>query len=238
MSQLKVLKAGLGLVLGLALSSGAWAQAVMQTVTVKVNPGQMAAYQAKVAALQGVMDRVGGGARLQLWNATAAGQATGTTLVAVGYPSLQSYADTWTKATADKEWQKIMGGLDSIRTVVSSGLMESRDGGGMPEPAKSGSVLQGILVRTKPGQVGSYVQKVEALKKIQKRVGATGSTRVWQATLAGQQSGLVAVGLVHPSLADYASNTEKMQADAEWQKIIGGLDSIRTIASSSLFVAP
>jgi len=220
------------------LSTSAWAQAVMQTVTVKVNPGQMSTYLGKVAALQGVMDRVGGGARLQVWNATAAGQAAGTTLVSVAYPSLQAYAETSTKATKDKEWQKIMGSLDGIRALVSQGLIESRDGGGMPAGVESGAVLQGILVRVKPGKLDAYLQKIEALKAIQKRVGSTGTTRVWQATLAGQTAGMVAVGLIHPSLAAFADNTGKLQADAEWQKIIGGLDGIRTIASSSLFVAP
>ncbi len=121
---------------------------------------------------------------------------------------------------------------------MSIGLIESRDGGGMPAAVESGAVLQGVLVRVKPGKLGSYLEQIEALKKVQKRVGSTGTTRVWQATLFGEGTGTVAVGLTHPSLAAFAENSRKLQADTEWQKLIAGLDSVRTIVSSSLFVAP
>ena len=49
--------AALGILLGLAVSSGAWAQAVLQSVTVRVHPGQMDTYREKVAALQDMNSR-------------------------------------------------------------------------------------------------------------------------------------------------------------------------------------
>ncbi len=238
MSQRRWIAVGIGALLGLALSTGAWAQAVLQSVTVRVNPGQMSTYLEKVAALQGVMDRVGGGGQVQVWNATAAGTNTGNTLVSVAYPSLAAYADITTKTAADPEWQKIFAGLDDLRTVISNGLIESRDGGGMPPKVESGAVLQGVLVRVNPGQLDTYVERIGSLRGVLERVGASATIRVWQATLAGQNTGTVAVGLVHPSLAAYAENSGKLQGDAEGQKLLNGLDSIRTIVSSSLFIAP
>lgn len=238
MNQRRLFAAGIGAVLAVAISTDAFAQAVLQSVTVRVNPGQMSTYLEKVAALQAVMDRVGGGAKLQVWNATLAGTGTGNTLVSVSFPSLAAFAETTTKAQADPEWQKIIPGLPEIRTVVSQALLEARDGGGPPQPVASGSVLQGVLLRVKPGQLDTYLKRVDALKAIQARLGTSGNTRVWQATLAGEATGMIAVGLTHPSLAAYAENTSKLQADPEWQKIIAGLDEIRTLVSTSLFVAP
>ena len=56
--------------------------------------------------------------------------------------------------------------------------------------------------------------------------------------MAGPQTGTVAVGLVHPSLAAYAENTDKLNADAEASQLLAGLDEIRTLVSTSLFTAP
>ena len=238
MTHRRLVAAAIGALLGLAVSSGAWAQAVLQTVTVRVKPGQMSTYRERIAVLQGVMDRVGGQGRLQVWNATLAGTGTGNTLVSVAYPSLVAYAETTAKASADPEWQKILAGLDEIRTVVSSGLIASRDGGGVPPAAESGSVLQGALVRVNPGQLDAYLKRIESLKGILARLGSSSTIRVWQATLAGEATGTVAVGITHPSLAAYAENTTRLQADAEAGKLLQGLDEIRTLVSSSLFVSP
>jgi hypothetical protein len=228
----------MGLVLGVALATGAYAQAVMNTVSVKVNPGQAAAYQQRVAALQGVMDRLGGGATVQTWNATQAGQNSGTTLVAVSYPSLSAWADLTQKTTADAEWQKLSDGLPAMRTLISNSLMVSRDGSTGPPATASGSVLQGVLLKVNPGQLDTYLQRVAELRKIQEQIGSSGQMRIWQATLAGTATGTVAVGIIHPSLTEYAANTEKINASAEAQAILNGLDDIRTLESTSLFVSP
>ncbi len=226
-----------GTLLALSFTTGALAQAVIQSVTVKVAPGKMDAYLAEVAKLQGVMDRIGGGAQVVVWQGTAAGPLTGNTLVSVSYPSLTAYAETTSKGNADPEWQKIMGGLGDIRTLVSTVLMQARDGGGMPSPAKAGTILEGVIVQVKPGQLDAYLEKVETLKGIQERVGSTAELRVWQSIVGGPTTNSVAVALVHPSLADYASNTTKTNADAEAQKVLGGLHTIRTLVSRSLFTA-
>lgn len=229
---------GLGIGLGLVVSTGAWAQAVLQSVTVRVNPGQMSTYLERVAALQGAMDRVGSGGKVQVWNATVAGTGSGNTLVTVGHSSLAAYAEATTKMSADPEWRKIFAGLDDVRTLVSNSLIVSRDGGGLPAAVESGAVLQGVLVRVKPGQLDTYLERVASLKQVQKRIGASGNMRVWQAMFAGEATGTVAVGIVHPSLVAFAENTAKLQADAEGQKLLAGLDQVRTVLSASLFVSP
>jgi hypothetical protein len=233
----RIATAAIGLLFGLSIGVGAYAQAVLQNVTVKVNPGQLDAYIAKVRELQGVMDRVGGGGKVTVWQATAAGTNAGNTLVSVAYPSLTAYAETTTKVTADPEWQKILTGLPAMRTTLSTILVAARDGGGPPAPAAPGSVLQLVLVQVNPGQLDRYVERINALKAIQTRLGSSGVMRVWQATVAGATTGTVAVGITHPSLIAYAENAGKLQGDAEAEKLLDGLDGIRTIVSTSLSAA-
>jgi hypothetical protein len=96
------------------------------------------------------------------------------------------------------------------------------------------SVLQTVVVRVKPGKLDEYLARVAKLQAAGDRTGSSSQMRIWQATQAGPLTGNIVVGLVHPSLAAFAENTTKTQADPEWQKTIAGLDDIRTIVSSSL----
>ncbi len=101
--------------------------------------------------------------------------------------------------------------------------------------ADSNTVLQVTTVQVKAGQMDAYLAKVKQLQAIIKRLGTSGTTRVWEATLAGDGTGTVAVGVEYPSLAAYAEGTTKVSADAEWQKLMAGLDDLRTVVSRSLY---
>jgi hypothetical protein len=58
--------------------------------------------------------------------------------------------------------------------------------------------------------------------------------RVWQATAAGDATGTVVVGVIYKDLATFAASTTKLQADAEWQKLVAGLDDMRSVVSTGL----
>ena len=233
MSRRQTFAGVLGLALALGISSGAAAQnAVLQAVAVQVQPGQLDTYLERIKSLQGVMQRVGSAGTLRAWRATLAGPASGTVFVAIAYPSLSAFAESTSKVQGDAEWRKLIAGLDAIRTIQSSSLYRSVSGEDAAVTANS--VLQTVTVRVKPGQLDDYVERVDALQKVSDRLGVTSSMRIWQATLAGDATGTVVVGLIHPSLAAYADNTTKMQGDAEWQKRIAGLDDIRSIVSTGL----
>jgi hypothetical protein len=105
----------------------------------------------------------------------------------------------------------------------------------VPAAADSNTVLQVTAVQVKPGQMDAYLAKVKQLQGIMKRLGGSTTTRVWEATIAGDDSGTVVVGVEYPSLAAYAENTAKVSADAEWQKMMAGLDGMRTVVSRSLY---
>ncbi len=101
--------------------------------------------------------------------------------------------------------------------------------------ADANTVLQVTAVQVKPGQMDAYLAKVKQLQGITKRLGTPGTTRVWEATLAGDGTGTVVVGVEYPSLAAYAESTTKVQADAEWKTLMAGLDDLRTVVSRSLY---
>jgi hypothetical protein len=117
---------GLGLAIWAASAaaplSAAAADTVLQVVAVKVNPGQQDAYVAKLGQLKAILKRLGVKATMRAWQATAAGDATGTVVVGLEFPDLAAYADGSTKIQKDAEWQTLIAGLDSLRTTLSMSL--------------------------------------------------------------------------------------------------------------------
>jgi hypothetical protein len=223
----------MALVLGFAASASAQGS-VLSGVAVRVNPGQLDDYLSRVKDLQGVMDRLESGATIEAWQVTAGGPATGTTLVALEYPSLVAFAESTTKTQADAEFQKLIGSLAKLRTVQSSSLYRQISGPGRGGDIPTGSVLQSVSVRVKPGRLDDYLTKIDKLRNISERLGTSNTMRVWQATAAGEATGTVVVGLIYKDLAAYAADSTKIQADSEWQKLVAGLDGMRTIVSSGL----
>ena len=69
-----------------------------------------------------------------------------------------------------------------------------------------------------PGRNADFMALVAEAKKIHARLGAT--VRVWNATLAGADSGTVSYVIEHKDIAAYASFSDKLAADAEWQKFL------------------
>lgn len=224
----------IGLVFGLGLASSAAAQdAVLSSVAVRVNPGQMDKYLSEVRKLQGVMERLGASSSVEAWQVSVGGPV-GTTFVVLQYPSLVAYAEATTKTQADAEFQKLIGGLGSLRTLEGTSLYRQISGPGPEGDVATGSVLQTVVVQVKPGRLDDYVAKIEKLRGISERLGTTPTMRVWQATVAGDATGSVVVGIVYPDLATYAADSTKIQSDSEWQKLVGGLDDMRTIVSTGL----
>jgi hypothetical protein len=59
-------------------------------------------------------------------------------------------------------------------------------------------------------------------------------SRVWQSTLAGPNTGTVAVAVEHPSLVSMAQDGAKVAADAEWQKVVDAFQAagMRVVSNS------
>jgi hypothetical protein len=223
--------AACGLFLG--ISGLASAEAVLLAVGVDVNPGKLEQYVSTVSKGNAVIERLGVEGTLRIWQASVAGQATGGVVVGIEYPSLAAYADATTKMQADSEWQAMISGLADIRTLTGTSLYRELDLGSTGAPG--GGTLQAVLVRVKPGKLDAYLGEVKKLNAIQKRLGVETVVRAWQASIAGENTGTVIVGLEYASLAAFADASTKTQNDGEWTSLIGGLDGLRTLLSSGLY---
>ena len=106
-----LLLTALTLTVGLAPSATAQ-DAVLNSVAVRVNPGQLDTYLARVKSLTSVMERLGVEGHAEVWQVTSGGTATGTTLVVLEYPSLAAWAAGDGKVSDDAEYQKLLAGLD------------------------------------------------------------------------------------------------------------------------------
>lgn len=220
------------LALALAAPAIASAESVLLTVAVDVASGKLDQYVATVGKGRGIIERLGTQGSMRIWQGAIAGQDTGRVVVGIEYPSLAAYADATTKMQADAEWGNLIGGLDSIRTITGSNLNRELDVGGK---AGGGSTIQVVVVKVNPGKLDAYLAEVKKLRGIQDRLGVKGGIRAWHAAVAGTNTGNVFVVLDHASLADYAEATATVQADAEYASTLAGLDSMRTLLSSSLY---
>ncbi len=101
--------------------------------------------------------------------------------------------------------------------------------------ADQNAVQHVIAVDVKPGKIDKYVATVSKGNAIVERLGLKSTLRIWRATAAGDNTGTVVVVIEHLNLAAWADSATKLSADREWQKLIRGLDDIRTIRSNSLY---
>jgi phenylpyruvate tautomerase PptA (4-oxalocrotonate tautomerase family) len=222
-------------IFGLVIGSTALAghhEPLLQVVAVKVKPGKLEKYRAEVKKLRGVLKRVGSEATVRMWNATQAGPDTGTILVALEYPNAAAWAAGAPKVQSDEEWQDIVADLDELRTLEGSALWRDISPN---QSTGSGSFLLVTGVSVKPGKVQAYRDQLDKGAAITERLGLSGRLRIWQATLAGANTGNIAVAVEYKDLATYVSEQAKIAADKEWQKLLSGLDAIRTIQSRSLY---
>ena len=77
------------------------------------------------------------------------------------------------------------------------------------------AVVQAIQFRIVQGKTQEFMANVAEARKMQEAMG--GRVRVWQATIAGPNSGIVTYTIEHDDLAAFAAFAEKLQADSAWQ---------------------
>ncbi len=102
-----------------------------------------------------------------------------------------------------------------------------------PAFAQKATVLRVVIVKS--DNIAAYLQELERGKEMMKKLGIPGQIRVWQATFAGPEAGMVAVGIEYPSLTALAEATAKMNTDKDMQAWLKGLDKVRKIVSDSIY---
>ena len=90
--------------------------------------------------------------------------------------------------------------------------------------AEGPKALQVVAVDVKAKDQSEYLEKLAKAKAIFKRLDLP-AFRVWQSTLAGPNTGGLAIGIEYADMASFAAGQSKLQADAEWQKWIAELQA-------------
>lgn len=93
--------------------------------------------------------------------------------------------------------------------------------------------LRVVVVKT--DNLDGYLKELEKGKAVLKRLGSTGQIRVWRARFAGHDAGAIAVAVEYPSMSAMAKDAAMIDADAEYQAWLAGLNKIRTVVSDSLY---
>ena len=117
----------LGVTLAILIAMGAApevrAEPVAAVVSVDVK-GNLDAYLAGIKELTALAKKLVPNATIRVWQATAAGEETGTVYVVLEHPSLEDYAKNSTKIQGDAEWAKVIEKLQATgREIFSSSLM-------------------------------------------------------------------------------------------------------------------
>lgn len=122
-------------------------------------------------------------------------------------------------------------GLTLALTLTSSILLP---GGAHAEGPE---VSQVLIVDVEPRNMDDYMAFVKRAQTLVKKLGLPGF-RVLQATMAGDNTGSLAIVIENESLGALAANQAKVEASAEWEKLVGEIQQagISRITSNSLWI--
>jgi uncharacterized protein YbjT (DUF2867 family) len=106
-----------------------------------------------------------------------------------------------------------------------------------PARAQGPAVTQVLIVNVEPMNVDAYMAFVKRAQAIVKDLGLP-DFQVLQATMAGDNTGALAIVIENESLAALAANQGKSQGSAQWQKMISDIQKagISRIVSNSLWI--
>ncbi len=100
----------------------------------------------------------------------------------------------------------------------------------------SDTVLQVVTIDTH-GNTTAYVASLKAVLDRIEELAPESNSRVWEATFSGDTTGTVYVAIEYPSMASFASATDKISADEAFAKGVAALaETGRTVESDSLLM--
>ena len=90
---------------------------------VSVSTDDVAAYVVELRKGKEMMSKLTPKMEMRAWQATFAGEETGTVIVSLEYPgSMSAFASAWEKTLADKKMASWLKGLGGLRKLVSDSL--------------------------------------------------------------------------------------------------------------------
>ena len=84
------------------------------------------------------------------------------------------------------------------------------------------------------GDMPKFLELYERAMVIIEKYESTGESRLWISTLAGPNTGTVAVAIEYPSMVSMAESNAKVFSSPEWQKLIGDFEAtdVRVLSNS------
>ena len=92
------------------------------------------------------------------------------------------------------------------------------------------AVAQVFQFRINPGRNQEFNAQVAEAKGHAERLGAR--VRVWQATMAGPNTGLVSYVIEHKDMAAFATFADKLAADSGWQAFVAKIFTANPTATA------
>ncbi len=103
-----------------------------------------------------------------------------------------------------------------------------------PAQEDSNTVLQVVTIDTH-GNTATYVASLKAVLDRIEELAPESNSRVWEATFSGDTTGTVYVVIEYPSMAAFASASDKISADEAFAKAVAALaETGRTVESNSI----
>ena len=92
-----------------------------------------------------------------------------------------------------------------------------------------------VLAIDTHGNTAAYIASLKAVLDRIEELAPESNSRVWEATFSGDTTGTVYVVIEYPSMAAFASASDKISADEAFAKVVAVLaETGRTVESNSI----
>jgi hypothetical protein len=197
------------------------APAAMAEVAIRIQwklDGPLDQLQAAVKKGAALQKRINPEVRHELWVDEIHGASGGGASLVVFYRDMEHYAQATARENADPEWQAFLQSFPAKQFPTTYVGMMNVPVSNMGSAAADGEVLNifGFDLKDDAAGLAELVQKAMS---IQKKAGIPAQLALVVSTLSGDDRG-AAVLARYKSLSDFASSTEKLAANAEWQSFL------------------
>jgi hypothetical protein len=119
--------------------------------------------------------------------------------------------------------------LVGLALVFAFAVAPSQSAAQQPAPK-----VVNVLTYDVAGDIAGFVQFYRRAMEIMLQHDSTGEGRLWLATLAGANAGMVTVAIEYPNMVSMAESAAKVFPTPEWQKLVADFDAtqMRVLSNS------
>ena len=162
-----------------------------------------------------------------------AGTGVGTINLVAESPSMANMEQTGLKVNRDEEVSRLFAKMPNIQVeLISHSLLRDRAHDQVRLPA---SPVEEVYEIDTHGKNDAFVEGSKKLHEVVYKKIPDISVRIWEATLAGENTGRIYIIVGYPSMADMERIGDKIENDKEIQNLFAERDKIgATVISCSL----